>query len=82
VNAALANCDKWPAAYAAWLVFERFTGASVKVQVASTAVNDAVNLACRTSQPNDIATALVIQLYDVVKAEWDRQKAAQAPMAK
>jgi hypothetical protein len=30
-----ANCDKWPAAYAGWLVFERFTRASIKVQVRS-----------------------------------------------
>jgi hypothetical protein len=60
----------------------RFTGASQRVQVASSIVDQAVRVACTNGQPKDIATAtgLVIQLYDVVKAEWDRQKAAQAPM--
>jgi hypothetical protein len=65
-------------------VFERFTGASVKVQVASAAVNDAVNLACRTGQPNDVATAtgLVIQIYGVVKAAYLKAQAdAQAAKA-
>jgi hypothetical protein len=76
VNAALANCDKWPAAYAAWLVFERFTGASVTVQVASAAVNDAVNLACRTGQPNDIITATCLA-YLKAQADAQAAKAAQ-----
>jgi hypothetical protein len=81
---ALKDDRQWPAAYTAWLVFERFTGASVKVQVAPSVVNDAVNLACRTGQPNDIAmaTGLVIRIYGVVKEAYLKAQAdAQAAKA-
>jgi len=65
-----AHCDMWPEVYGAWLVFERFTGASATVQADSAIVDLAVRTACSTGNPKDIgtATAAVTNIYSAVRA--------------